>query len=346
MLQKHNLSLIEVGEQPIHVIRDCSLLNQIVSIYQDPSFSLCKKPKISFEGEEGYDAGGLTRDFFSSAMHLVMDPTNGFFEGSYRVPSQNIQHVLSGKFRAIGRLFGHSFLHGGVSACFCEPVLDVMIGTPIPQVTVPISHVVTSDVKCVIDALLAATEETNLADIEYIFSKLEDAAITLPLIYSNCQAIIQQLAVHDVIMKRLASIHAIQVGLEELGILKLATKHADVKSMLILKDKFLSSESLQGLFSIPHCTDNQQQIVDYLMKFIGEADDQLLSNCLQFITGSSHIPPIGFDNPITINFIDEKKLPFARTCTLELQLSTLYNTFEEFKRDMELAVSEHGFYCV
>ena len=76
-------------------------------------------------------------------------------------------------------------------------VLDV---TPIPQVIVPISHVVTSDVKCVIDALLAATEETNLADIEYIFSKLENAAITLPLIYSNCQAIIQQFAVHDVMM--------------------------------------------------------------------------------------------------------------------------------------------------
>ena len=90
MLQKHNLSLIEVGEQPIHVIRDCSLLNQIVSIYEDPSFSLRKKPKISFEGEEGYDTGGLTQEFFSSAMHLVMDPINGFFEGSYRAPSQNI----------------------------------------------------------------------------------------------------------------------------------------------------------------------------------------------------------------------------------------------------------------
>ena len=55
----------------IQVVRDNSLLRQVVLIYQDQSFSLRKRPHIQFEGEEGYDAGGLTCYFFSSTMKVI-----------------------------------------------------------------------------------------------------------------------------------------------------------------------------------------------------------------------------------------------------------------------------------
>ena len=97
----------------IQVVRDNYLLNQVLVIYQEHSFSLRKRPNVHFEGEEGYDAGGLTRDFFSSTMKLVYASHNGFFEGV--VPAQNMHLVLSGKFKAIGRFFAHSFIHGGPS---------------------------------------------------------------------------------------------------------------------------------------------------------------------------------------------------------------------------------------
>ena len=71
VLQKHKLSLVEEGTQVIRFVRDNSLLNQVLVIYQDKSFSLRKQPNVHFEGEEGYDAGGLTRDFFSSTINLV-----------------------------------------------------------------------------------------------------------------------------------------------------------------------------------------------------------------------------------------------------------------------------------
>ena len=71
ILLKHKLSLVEEGFQMIKVVRNASLLNQVLDIYHDNSFSLHKHPTVYFENEEGYDAGGLTRDFFSSAMHLV-----------------------------------------------------------------------------------------------------------------------------------------------------------------------------------------------------------------------------------------------------------------------------------
>ena len=54
-----------------------------------------------------------------------------------------------------------------------------------------------------------------------MFAQLEMAGISMPLTFSNKQAIINQLAVYDVILKRLASIQQIQEGMDELGIIQL-----------------------------------------------------------------------------------------------------------------------------
>ena len=76
------------------------------------------------------------------------------------------------------------------------------------------------------------------------------------------------------------------------------------------------------------------------------ADEQLLQSCLQFITGSTCVPPMGFNKQIPLEFTEEKRLPFTRTCTLDIQLSTAYTSFEDFDLDMKRSVKEHGFYCV
>ena len=65
----------------------------------------------------------------------------------------------------------------------------------------------------------------------------------------------------------------------------------------------------------------------------------LLKACLQFITGSAYIPPMGFHNHI-LDFFEEKRLPFARTCTLQLQLSTACASYDDFEQELKLAVNE------
>lgn len=88
-------------------------------------------------------------------------------------------------------------------------------------------------------------------------------------------------------------------------------------------------------------------MLDFLCRFVFAANEKLLENCLQFITGSTHVPPMGFPVKISLIFTEEKRLPFARTCTLELQLSTVYDNYEDFEKDFKTAVYEHGgFQCV
>ena len=53
--------------------------------------------------------------------------------------------------------------------------------------------------------------------------------------------------------------------------------------------------------------DSQQRVIELLCQFIKSADENVLKKCLQFITGASSIPAFGFDKPITIQFVSEKK---------------------------------------
>ena len=145
------------------MIRDGTFFSQVINLYQDPSFGLRKRPNVIFENEEGYDAGGLTRDFFSSALRQILDPANGLFEqGS---PTHNTQALISGKFHAVGRFFGHSIIHGGPSSCLSEPVMNVMLGEPLGNLNISTSFIVTPDVQKVAYALQEATEDMDLADI-------------------------------------------------------------------------------------------------------------------------------------------------------------------------------------
>lgn len=96
----------------------------ILTAYKNPNTNLKARPRVRFEGEEGVGAGP-TREFFLSAVKLVEDGIGFsakpviYFEGEadHKVPVHNQALRQTGSFRAVGRILGHSFLHGGPSLC-------------------------------------------------------------------------------------------------------------------------------------------------------------------------------------------------------------------------------------
>ena len=88
--------------------------------------------------------------FFSSTRQLVYAPHNGYFEGQHKICTC----LFSGKFKAVGRFLGHSIIHGRPSCCMCDTILDFMMGTQISQLNVPMSYVVSPDVKNIVYALM------------------------------------------------------------------------------------------------------------------------------------------------------------------------------------------------
>ena len=70
---------------------------------------------------------------------------------------------------------------------------------------------------------------------------------------------------------------------------------------------------------------------------------------LAFITGTTTVPPMGFDHGITIRFTSDKSktLPVASTCSLVLWFPTALVDYTMFKERMDFALlNTVGFGCV
>ena len=71
---------------------------------------------------------------------------------------------------------------------------------------------------------------------------------------------------------------------------------------------------------------------------------------LVFFTGSSRVPPGGFDDisPPSLSFDHGAIYPQASTCALNLVLPAKHAKYEEFKVKMDQAISQNGgsFGCI
>lgn len=73
-----------------------------------------------------------------------------------------------------------------------------------------------------------------------------------------------------------------------------------------------------------------------------EVEDLSLDDLLVFMTGADSIPPLGFDDHLTIAFYDQqdhvKRIPWSSTCTLTLYLPRGFDDTQEFKLLMRMAL--------
>lgn len=64
-----------------------------------------------------------------------------------------------------------------------------------------------------------------------------------------------------------------------------------------------------------------------------------LADVMVFATGASKPPPLGFDQPATVTFLDDMgAFPLANTCVNKIQLPVCYTDYEEFKAKMAFAI--------
>ena len=96
------------------------LKRDILGCYKQPSYKLKARMCVRFEGEDGTGNGPI-REFLLSAMTI---PDEGigtnekplvFFEGEndHKLPIHDQSIRCTGAYKAIGRIIGHSVLHGG-----------------------------------------------------------------------------------------------------------------------------------------------------------------------------------------------------------------------------------------
>ena len=63
-----------------------------------------------------------------------------------------------------------------------------------------------------------------------------------------------------------------------------------------------------------------------------------LEDIMIFTTGVAHVPPLGFDKALKIQFMGEQRLPQASTCSLSLKFPRDLTSYDTFKEKITLAI--------
>ena len=118
-LEFHKRRVVKSSSQDIFIIWNSStFMRDLFKKLKRGELDIAKVPDITFIGEPGIDADGLTKEFFVLVTHALSDGYGGYvlFEGAqdHMVPVISEEFHQSGYFRYVGQLIAMSVVHGGL----------------------------------------------------------------------------------------------------------------------------------------------------------------------------------------------------------------------------------------
>ncbi len=134
-LNKHKLCVLNYSKtQEIHIYRNSEcILRDVFKKMKRGEVDAKSMVDITFIGEEGIDADGLTKEFFTIIMNSLNSGTGGYvlFEGAsdHLLPIINEEYHQSGFFKYVGQLIAMSVLHTGFGMTGISRALSVFIAT-------------------------------------------------------------------------------------------------------------------------------------------------------------------------------------------------------------------------
>ena len=131
----HKTSVLDSSNiQELHINRNSnSIIRDLFKKLKRKEIVAKKKLDVTFIGEEGIDAEGLTKEFFSIVMNSLKCGTGGYvlFEGSedHLLPVISEEYHQSGYYKYVGLLIGMSVLHAGFGMSGISRALSVFLAT-------------------------------------------------------------------------------------------------------------------------------------------------------------------------------------------------------------------------
>ncbi|KAI9505687.1 hypothetical protein GGI25_002404 [Coemansia spiralis] len=338
------------GQCHIKVSRDNIIEHSYNEIMRLSVTELKKRLMIKFDGEDGLDYGGVSREFFFLLSHEMFNPQYCLFEYSahdtYTLqinPHSGINPEHLNYFRFIGRTMGLAIFHRRfLDAFFTSSFYKMILKKP---VTLEDMQSVDADIY----RSLKWTLENDISDMGFTFTVDDDRFgervevelkpggkdidvteenkeefVNLSIQYRVCDRIKEQFEAFQAGFHELIPEDLIQVFDErELELLIGGLAEIDM-------DDWKKHTDYRGYTE-------SDQVVQWFWKFVGEMDSEHQTRLLQFTTGTSRIPVNGFkdlqgsDGPR--RFTIEKSgdivaLPKSHTCfnRIDLPPYTDYNT--------------------
>lgn len=325
---------LEGQEEMVYTVSRATLFSSLLSLYQVEDKIGFQYPfRFCFEDERAVDAGGVTRDTFSA---FFEECYIRLFDGTCLLHPAIHASINMPVYSVLGGIISFAYLVAGVfpDKIAFPCLVAALLG---PKITVPDSILQESFVNSLsIHEASIVKKALNVRGLAFA----NDVKTELVSILSchGCRAVPQpstlmhllvQAARYTFLIQPAAALHLMNEGipLEHRPFWKrmaVNNLYSIYSSLSVSKAKVLHLLKEPCLLSI-----SEDEVYQYLKRFIGNMSVDELRTFLRFVTGSfvTSVPTIN----VVFNSSDGlARRPISHTCTATLELSSTYKSLPEF----------------
>lgn len=350
------------GQCHIKVRRDHIFEDSYQEIMRQTAEDLKKRLMIKFEGEEGLDYGGVSREFFFLLSHNMFNPFYCLFEYSshdnYTLqinPNSGINPEHLNYFKFIGRVVGLGVFHRRfLDAFFVSAMYKMMLRKKVvlqdmegvdAEFYRSLKWILDNDITGVLDLTMSAEDERFGEIVEV---DLKPDGRNIEVTEDNKHEYVELICEWKIQKRVEQQFKAFIDGFNELIPQELVNVFDERELELLIGglaeidvDDWKKHTDYRGYLE-------NDQVIQWFWKCIKEWDSEQKARLLQFTTGTSRIPVNGFkdlqgsDGPrrFTIEKAGEpNQLPKSHTCFNRVDLPP-YTSYESLKQKLTLAVEE------
>ncbi|XP_044167225.1 E3 ubiquitin-protein ligase UPL2-like isoform X1 [Acropora millepora] len=367
-LQLHKRKVVNSSSQSILINRNSQLIiRDLFKKLKRKELDVAKVPDITFIGEEGIDADGLTKEFFALVTRALSDGSGGYilFEGGqdHLVPIISEEFHQSSYFRYVGELIAMSVLHSGLGMVgVSRAVTNFMITDDMEMASchLTVEDVPDYNIQQAITELQGAKDEQELETM----AMRDDISLLLYqagfgnqyVTMANKSKAIQCILFHQVFKARRDQIVDLMDGLNTLGILELLRANNACLSLVFPLHSEVSISERDVLAKVEYLQDQSEREnevalwFEQYVKYLAGGDDNTevdgsvseiglkpkLEELIQFICGHPYLPGCG--DSIKVRFT-RGSLPDPESCFNTLKLPLTHSSYDAFQRAMNIAIN-------
>lgn len=350
------------GQCHIKVRRDHIFEDSYQEIMRQTPDDLKKRLMIKFDGEEGLDYGGVSREFFFLLSHDMFNPFYCLFEYSshdnYTLqinPNSGINPEHLNYFKFIGRVVGLGVFHRRfLDAFFVGALYKMMLRKKVvlqdmegvdAEFYRSLQWIIDNDITDVLDLTFSA-EDDKFGQIVEV--DLKPGGRDIEVTEENKHEYVELICEWKIYKRIEEQFRAFIDGFNELIPQELVNVFDERELELLIGG--LAEIDIEDWKKHTDYRGYQEsdQVIQWFWKCIKEWDSEQKARLLQFTTGTSRIPVNGFkdlqgsDGPrrFTIEKAGESnQLPKSHTCFNRVDLPP-YTSYESMKQKLTLAVEE------
>ena len=272
------------------------MFNQVRLIYkrmgkEKDKDKLKAVPNVVFEGEVGSDAGGPSREFFYLALTCCTGEIEGgsiLFTGqaNHLVPVHDWDLLEDGNFFLVGKMLAHSLIHGGCGFVGMSQGIVKYIETE--DVDIAAASITIEDIPDVeVQSLAGKVIESSNDDISKLWKNnsllldILDQAGVQKLDAKNKEKAVQQIMLHQVLLKRKYEVDDIIKGLNTLSLAQLLKRHPCVSQLVFptLSDVIVPRALVLDMLTLDSeepfpLEPNKQRAYGYLQHYVKDCEER------------------------------------------------------------------------